>query len=78
MNDISLLRHTRNDASAYLKERHGISRTAGTLAKLAVIGGGPKFRKIGARQVIYDVVELDAWASSILSEPLCSTSERAA
>lgn len=78
MNDISLPRLTRNGASAYLKERHGISRTAGTLAKLAVIGGGPKFRKIGARQVIYDVAELDAWASSILSEPIGSTSERAA
>ncbi len=78
MNEISLPRLTRNGASAYLMERHGISRTPGTLAKLAVIGGGPKFRKIGSRQVLYDVTELDAWAASVLSEPLGSTSERAA
>jgi hypothetical protein len=78
MTDISLPRLTRNGASDYLMERYGISRTPGTLAKLAVIGGGPKFRKIGSRQVLYDVTELDAWAASVLSEPMGSTSEHAA
>ncbi len=58
-------RLSRVDASEYLKQRHGISRTSGTLAKLAVIGGGPKFRRsVGARPVVYDVAELDAWAAS--------------
>lgn len=78
MTDVSPPRLTRTGASAYLMERHGISRTPGTLAKLAVIGGGPKFRKIGLRQVLYDVAALDEWALSVLSEPLGSTSERAA
>ena len=78
MNSILPARLTRAGASAYLKERHCISRTAGTLAKLAVIGGGPKFRKIGSRQVLYDVADLDAWAESILTAPLGSTSEFAA
>lgn len=78
MTELSPPRLTRTGASTYLMDRHGISRTAGTLAKLAVIGGGPKFRKIGARAVTYDIAELDAWAASILSEPLGSTSERAA
>jgi hypothetical protein len=71
------IRLTRADASSYLRDRHGISRTAGTLAKLAVIGGGPSFRRVGSRGVIYDVTELDRWAESLLSEPLTSTSAAA-
>jgi hypothetical protein len=74
----TLPRVGRADASKHLYEKHGIRRTPGTLAKLAVIGGGPKFRKIGTRQVLYDVADLDAWAESILSAPLGSTSELAA
>lgn len=68
-------RLTRAEASAYLLSQHGISRTPGTLAKLAVVGGGPKFRKIGSRHVLYDVADLDAWAKSALSAPVGSTSE---
>jgi len=71
------LRLTRSDASSYLRERHGISRTVGTLAKLAVIGGGPSFRKVGARGVLYEVAELDRWAESIISAPRNSTSAAA-
>jgi len=66
---------TRDEASAYLMDRHGISRKASTLARLACRGGGPAFRKVGLRHVVYDRAELDRWASSILSEPLASTSE---
>lgn len=73
----SPIRLTRADAASYLRSRHGISRTAGTLAKLAVIGGGPSFRKVGARRVLYDVAELDRWADSIVSAPMASTSAAA-
>jgi hypothetical protein len=65
----------RAEAAEYLKGRHGISRTVGTLAKLAVTGGGPAFRKIGQRVVLYDVEELDRWAASLLGEPMRSTSD---
>ena len=68
-------RLNRSESSAYLREEHGISRTPGTLAKLAVVGGGPRFRKIGTRTVLYDVTDLDQWAASIMSRPVLSTRE---
>lgn len=69
------LRLTRAEASSYLRQQHGVGRTVGTLAKMAVTGGGPSFRKAGPRCVVYDVAELDRWAESILSKPMASTSE---
>jgi hypothetical protein len=47
-----------------------------TLAKLAVVGGGPQFRKIG-RIPLYDTSDLDAWVLGKLSSPVNSTSELA-
>lgn len=67
----------RIEASTYLLCRHGISRTPGTLAKLAVVGGGPSFRKVGARTVLYDVDALDTWATALLGPAVNSTSELA-
>jgi hypothetical protein len=64
----------RREASAYLLERHGIRRTYQTLSKLAVTGGGPKFRKVN-RNPIYDTPDLDDWAREITSAPVRSTSE---
>lgn len=65
----------RADASTYLKEKWGIDRKPATLAKLATLGGGPKFKKAG-RFPLYPENELDAWAQSILSPLKASTSER--
>ncbi len=64
----------RSEASLYLKEKYGISRTAGTLAKLAVIGGSPCFQYDG-RIPLYPVTELDKWAEAILSPLKRSTSD---
>ena len=64
----------RAEAATYLYETHGIRRAVGTLAKLAVIGGGPCFRVAG-RTPLYSTDDLDAWADSILSPPVRSTSE---
>lgn len=64
----------RSGASNYLDEVHGIQRTVGTLAKLAVEGGGPPFRRDG-RIPLYDPDDLDAWAESILTPPAASTAE---
>ncbi len=64
----------RSEAATYLLETHGIRRAVGTLAKLAVIGGGPRFRVAG-RTPLYEPPDLDAWADSILSPTVSSTSE---
>jgi hypothetical protein len=64
----------RTEASTYLLDRHGISRTPATLAKLAVTGGGPPFRKAN-RIPIYSQADLDQWAASITSPKIRSTSE---
>lgn len=67
----------RKDASDYLKRRHGLSYTPGTLAKLFTIGGGPPVRKAG-RAALYEVQALDAWAEAKLSPPVRSSAELAA
>jgi hypothetical protein len=61
-------------ASAYLRDRWGVERAPGTLAKLAVVGGGPRFRKAG-RIPLYAPADLDAWASALLGKAVASTSE---
>ena len=68
------IRYRRAEASAYLKEKWGISRTPGTLAKLAVVGGSPRFQLDG-RIPLYPEEELDRWAASILSPLKNSTSD---
>jgi hypothetical protein len=64
----------RRDASTYLLEKHGVSLTQATLAKLATVGGGPMFRKDG-KYPLYDRVELDAFAVARLGPLRASTSD---
>jgi hypothetical protein len=64
----------RSEAAAYIQENHGIPCAPKTLAKLAVIGGGPIFRKAG-KVPLYELGDLDAWAESKLSKPVRSTAE---
>ena len=64
----------RAEAATYLLETHGIRRAVGTLAKLAVVDGGPRFRVAG-RTPLYSTDDLGAWAESILSPLVGSTSE---
>ena len=66
----------RKAASDYLHEAHGLERAPSTLAKLAVIGGGPIFRRIG-RVPLYATDDLDKWVASKLSAPMRSTSDAA-
>jgi hypothetical protein len=63
----------RNEAAEYLKDRFGFCTTR-SLAKLACLGGGPAFRRIG-RLPVYTRSDLDAWAQSKITAPVCSTSE---
>ena len=64
----------RREASQYLRERYNIRRAPSTLAKLAVVGGGPSFRHAG-RVPLYPIPELDRWAESIMSPLRSSTSD---
>ena len=67
----------RKAASKYLHDIHGVVRAPSTLAKYAVIGGGPIFQRMG-RDPVYSPVNLDKWVASKLSGPMRSTSEAAA
>ena len=51
----------RRDAAKFLSDR-GYPTAYATLAKLAVVGGGPAFVRWGRRQVLYEQTELIAWA----------------
>lgn len=64
----------RKPAAEYLREHWGLPRTAGTLAKLAVIGGGPTFRKAG-RIPLYAPADLDQYAEDQIGRPMQSTSD---
>ena len=66
----------RSEAANYVQNRWGYPLSPKTLAKLAVVGGGPKFRK-ASRFPLYEVACLDEWVRSKLSLPVSSTSELA-
>ena len=63
----------RADAAAYITARYGFPCSRQWLAKLAVVGGGPKFRKAG-KYPIYDPADLDQWAQSRIGPVQRSTS----
>lgn len=63
----------RKDSAKYLKDRYGVY-TEEYLAKLACVGGGPRFRKLG-KFPLYRPEDLDLWAMSRMSGPVLSTSE---
>ncbi len=64
----------RDEASAYIRDRYRLPCSEKYLAKLAVVGGGPLFRK-ASRFPIYDKADLDAWASKRISGKVSSTSQ---
>jgi hypothetical protein len=61
-------------ASEYLRQRHGITLSPATLAKLAVVGGGPAFRKDGPVP-LYVLDILDAFAAARLGPLRTSTGD---
>jgi hypothetical protein len=63
----------RADAAVYVRSTWGIPCSTRWLAKLAVTGGGPIFRKVG-RFPIYAPADLDAWAEHRIGKPQRSTS----
>jgi hypothetical protein len=69
-------RFRRSAASEYLQCHFGVSVKPSTLAKLASIGGGPRFEHFG-RRPMYGQEELDAWVQARLSPLKTSTSDAA-
>jgi hypothetical protein len=61
-------------AAAYVAGRYGFPCSKQWLAKLAVNGGGPLFRKAG-RTPIYAPADLDVWAESRIGDVVRSTSQ---
>jgi hypothetical protein len=68
-------RMRRKLASEYLFEEHGVSLSPATLAKLAVVGGGPPFMKDGPYP-IYERPRLDTFATARLGPLRTSTSDQ--
>jgi len=62
-----------NAAAAALAEL-GVPRSPKTLRKLRCIGGGPRFRRLGAKPV-YTMPDLVAWIESRLGPPVGSNIE---
>lgn len=63
-------------AAHYVRETWGLPCSSKWLAKLAVTGGGPIFRKAG-RFPLYTSADLDDWARSRIGVPRRSTSVEA-
>jgi hypothetical protein len=64
----------RAESAAYVSTKFGFPCSKQWLAKLAVTGGGPLYRKAG-RIPIYAPADLDAWAEARISSPRRSTSD---
>lgn len=62
----------RDDAATYVRERYGLPCSRNWLAKLAVHGGGPAFRKAG-KFPLYAPNDLDTWATSKIGPRQTST-----
>jgi hypothetical protein len=71
-NPLRLLR--RVEAAEHIRGKWGYPCSPRTLAKYAVTGGGPPFRKAG-RYPLYHPDDLDCWVGGKLSDPVTSTSE---
>jgi len=52
-----------DDASAYIRERHGRRCSSAYLMKLRCLGKGPSFYRFNG-QVVYEQSDLDNWAQN--------------
>lgn len=79
MTDLALPTETqwlnRAQAADYICRR-GFQVRASSLAKYAVVGSGPVFRRWN-RRCIYSPADLEAWIATRLSPPMKSTAEAA-
>jgi hypothetical protein len=68
---------SRVESVRYIEQKYGQPArvSAGHLAKLAVKGGGPKFRRFGPRKVGYLPNDIDEWIETRISRVYFTTSE---
>ena len=64
----------RAEAARHICDKWGYPCSPKTLAKYAVIGGGPVFRRAG-RFPLYSTDDLDEWVASKFGPPMRSTSD---
>ena len=67
----------RDHAAAYVERTYGFPCSRQWLARLAVVGGGPPFRK-ASRFPLYEQADLDAWAKSRIGPLVRSTADLSA
>jgi hypothetical protein len=58
----------RAGAASYVTQKYGFPCSEQTLAKLAVKGQGPEFKRANGRFAVYPVAGLDAWAATRIAE----------
>lgn len=66
----------RKQAADYIRDQWGMPCSTKWLAKLAVVGGGPVFRKAG-RYPMYPPAGLDDWVEKRMGSPRTNTSGKA-
>ena len=64
----------RRQAAVYVREKYNVPCSENWLAKLAVVGGGPPFRRC-VRVPLYTEHDLDRWVIDRIGPRLSSTSE---
>ena len=70
----------RRDAADFLLTKHGLEISAEHLARLAVAGGGPRFRLLAGRpgRAVYTEADLDRWATTYLGPLVARVSDHPA
>jgi hypothetical protein len=68
---------SRREVPDYLLTTYGLELSAEQLARLAVAGGGPRFRLLAGRagKAIYEKPDLDVWARAYLGPLLGRVSD---
>ena len=70
----------RRDCPDYLLTKYGLEVSAEHLARLAVVGGGPRFRLLAGRtgRAVYTQPDLDSWATTYLGPLVTRVSDHPA
>ena len=70
----------RREVPDYLLTTYGLELSAEQLARLAVAGGGPRFRLLAGRtgRAVYTQPDLDIWARAYLGPVVARVSEHPA
>jgi hypothetical protein len=63
------------EASEYLFRVHGLRRAPRTLANLRYKGGGPRYTRPTAVEILYAQEDLDAWADALTAQRFSHTAE---